>query len=58
MLLALAGGFFVVFVINVSMGAITGTPLLGIVSEMLLLSAATIAFVIAILKLEAKEKQR
>ncbi|KZM51787.1 hypothetical protein [Labrenzia sp. OB1] len=56
MFLALSGGFFVIFVINVSMGSITGTPLLGIVSEMILLFAASIAFVIAILKREAEAK--
>lgn len=56
MFLAMSGGFFVIFVINVSMGSITGTPLLGIVSEMILLFAASIAFVIAILKREAEAK--
>jgi hypothetical protein len=56
MLLVLAAGFFVIFVVNVSMGSITGTPLLGIVSEMLLLLAASVVFVIAILQREAKEK--
>ncbi|QDG79360.1 hypothetical protein [Labrenzia sp. PHM005] len=56
MFLALAGGLFAVFVINVSMGSITGTALLGIVGEMLLLLAASVSFVVAILKREANEK--
>jgi len=56
MLLALSGGLFAVFVLNVTMGSITGTPLIGIVGEMLLLFAASIAFVIAVLKREAREK--
>lgn len=56
MFLALAGALFAVFVINVSMGSITGTVLLGIVGEMLLLFAASVSFVVAILKREANEK--
>lgn len=56
MFLAAAGVLFAIFVVNVSMGSVTGSPMIGIVGEMLLLFAASIAFVVAILKREAQEK--
>lgn len=56
MFLAAAGVLFAIFVLNVTMGSMTGMPVLGIVGEMLLLFAASIAFVVAILRREAQEK--
>ncbi|MCV0426310.1 MAG: hypothetical protein K5905_12615 [Roseibium sp.] len=58
MLLALASVFFALFVINVSIGSFGGSPFLGNVGEMLLLCAVSIAFVAAVLRKEADEKDR
>lgn len=58
MFLAAASVFFAVFVINVSIGSFGGSPFLGIVGEMLLLFAASVAFVAAVLRREADEKSR
>lgn len=44
---------FLAFFANVAAGALLGTVLLGDVGEMLILFAASILFVIAILKKEA-----
>ncbi|MEM9317450.1 MAG: hypothetical protein AAGA70_00385 [Pseudomonadota bacterium] len=44
----------VVFVANVSFGAVNGDPVLNNVTEMLILFGAAIAFVAAILKREAE----
>ena len=48
---------FVVFAVNVAMGSFTGAGFLGDVGEMLLLFAASIAFVAAILDREAAAKK-
>lgn len=52
MALWIAGAFFLAYMVNVTVGAMTGSPILGNVHEMLLLWAASIAFVVAILKRE------
>ncbi|MGB5864245.1 MAG: hypothetical protein WBG95_08075 [Sulfitobacter sp.] len=44
---------FAIYFGNVSLGAFTGTVILGDVGEMLVLFGATILFVVAILKKEA-----
>lgn len=49
---------FIIYFSNVAFGAFTGKPILGDVSEMLVLFAASILFVIAILKKEADRKNR
>ena len=47
------------FVANVAIGAITGTPPVdNLVAEMLTLFAASIAFVVFILKREAQEREK
>lgn len=56
MALVLAGILFAAFVANVLIGALGGTTLLSDVNEMLLLFAASIAFVAAILQREARAK--
>ncbi|MEX0345564.1 MAG: hypothetical protein AB3N20_11615 [Rhizobiaceae bacterium] len=48
-----AGALFLVFFANVLVGAVTGSPILGDVSEMLILFVASIFFVVAILRREA-----
>ena len=47
---------FGVFILNVTLGAIAETTILGDVGEMLVLFVATIFFVVAILKKEAGAK--
>ncbi len=49
---------FAVFTLNVALGSMGATRFLGDVGEMLLLFAATIAFVVAILGKQAAEKQK
>ncbi|MBO6757368.1 MAG: hypothetical protein JJ902_13640 [Roseibium sp.] len=56
MLLILAGAFFAVFALNVSIGSFGGSPFLGNVGEMLMFLASSICFVAAVLKKEAAEK--
>lgn len=56
MALALAALLFAVFVANVAMGALASQPFLGDIGEMLVMFAASIAFVAAILKREADRK--
>ncbi|MEJ8472757.1 hypothetical protein [Roseibium algae] len=56
MLLAFASALFALFVVNVSLGSFGATPFLGIVGEMLLLVAVSVAFVAVVLKREANEK--
>ncbi|GGB44063.1 hypothetical protein GCM10011316_15060 [Roseibium aquae] len=56
MLLALAGGFFCVYVINVWIGSFGGTPFFGAVGEMLCLFAVSISFTAAVLRKEAEKK--
>lgn len=49
---------FALFVANVAVGASTGSAMLGDVGEMLVLFAASILFVVAILKKEAARKEK
>jgi len=49
---------FVVFTINVAMGAFAGKAFLGDVGEMLVLLVASAFFVVAILKKEADRKEK
>lgn len=53
MFLALAALLFAVFSLNVVMGSLTASPFLGDIGEMAVLFAASVAFVVAILKREA-----
>lgn len=48
---------FVIYFANVSLGAFAGSAFLGDVGEMLVLFAASILFVVAILKREAERKE-
>lgn len=56
MALLISGVLFAAFFGNVMLGAFSGSPILNDVQEMLLLFAASIAFVAAILKREAQAK--
>lgn len=56
MALLLSAVLFGVYVTNVGVGAFGGTQYLNDVQEALMLFAATIAFVAAILRAEAKKK--
>jgi hypothetical protein len=58
MALIISAILVVIFVANVAIGSIDGNPILGNVSEMLLLFAASISFVVAILKREAEEVKK
>ncbi len=58
MYLILAIILFGSFAANVAMGSFGKTPFLGDVGEMLLLFAASLAFVAAILKREAARKSK
>ena len=49
---------FIVYFANVAVGAFTGTVFFGDVGEMLVLFAATILFVVAILKKEADRNNK
>ncbi len=53
MILAISACLFAIFAANVVLGAVTGSPILGDVPEMLVLFAASIAFVAVILQREA-----
>lgn len=57
MALAIATILFLAFSLNVGMGAFMGAPILGDVSEMLVLFAASIFFVAAILRREARAQK-
>ncbi len=57
MALAIATILFFAFSLNVGMGALMGAPVLGDVSEMLVLFAASIFFVAAILRHEARAQK-
>ncbi|MFV2051587.1 hypothetical protein [Aliiroseovarius sp. YM-037] len=48
---------FVIFAANVGLGSMTGSAFLSDISEMLLLFATAILFVVAIIKREAAEKR-
>lgn len=56
MALILSVILFAAFVGNVVLSSVTNDPILGDVAEMLVLFAASIAFVAAILQREAKAK--
>lgn len=58
MFLAAAIAIFVCFFANVALGAFAGSAFLGDVGEMLVLFAASIMFVVAILKREADETNK
>lgn len=47
---------FAIFVVNVVLGALSGSPFLGDIGEMLMLFAASIAFVVAVLRREEAAK--
>ena len=57
MMLAIAAILFAAFVTDVVMGAMSGATILSDVQQMLLLFAASIAFVAAVLKRESKSKE-
>lgn len=58
MALLVAAVLLAAFVANVTIGAVSGTPVIGNVSEMLILFGASIAFVAGILKREAEVKNQ
>ena len=55
--LVISAILFSAYIINVVIGSQTGAPIVGDVAEMLVLFASTIAFVIAILQREARDKK-
>jgi len=57
MFLAASAIVFVVYFANVALGAFAGRAFLGDVGEMLVLFAASILFVVAILKKEADREE-
>ena len=57
MFLAASAVVFVVYFANVALGAFAGRAFLGAVGEMLVLFAASILFVVAILKKEAEREE-
>ncbi|WP_170598971.1 hypothetical protein [Ruegeria arenilitoris] len=57
MFLAASAVVFVVYFANVALGAFAGRAFLGDVGEMLVLFAASILFVVAILKKEADREE-
>ncbi len=56
MYLVAAAVLFAIFLVNVALGAFSGSPFLGDVGEMLMLFAASIAFVVAVLRREEASK--
>ncbi|MGV6804493.1 MAG: hypothetical protein ACWA49_09825 [Ruegeria sp.] len=58
MFLAASAVVFVVYFANVALGAFAGSAFLGDVGEMLVLFAASILFVVAILKKEAERDEK
>ncbi|WP_120498995.1 hypothetical protein [Roseovarius sp. EL26] len=58
MFLAASLAVFIVYFTNVALGAFAGSAFLGDVGEMLVLFAASILFVVAILKKEADRKNK
>ncbi|SDW22341.1 hypothetical protein SAMN05444358_101256 [Ruegeria halocynthiae] len=56
MYLITAVALFAVFVVNVALGALSSSPFLGDVGEMLVLFAASIFFVVAVLRREEASK--
>lgn len=55
-MLYLTAAFFAVFLVNVLAGAVLGTSFLNDISEMLLLLATSVSFVVAILIKERDEQ--
>jgi len=58
MFLAASLAIFLLYFSNVALGAFAGSAFLGDVGEMLVLFAASILFVVAIIKREADEGKR
>jgi hypothetical protein len=58
MFLAASVVVFAIYFANVALGAFAGSAFLGDVGEMLVLFAASILFVVAILKKEADRKNK
>ena len=56
MYMGIAEGSFAAYFLNVFLGAVTNSPILGDIPEMLVLVVSTLFFVIAILKREAEAK--
>ena len=52
-----AGILFLIFVANVVLGAVSGSPMIGDVAEMLILFTASVLFVAVILRREADAKE-
>lgn len=57
MYLIIAGLIFSIYVLNVLLGALASASFMGDVSEMIVLSIASVAFVVAILKRERDAQQ-
>ncbi len=58
MFLAASIVVFAIYFANVALGAFASAAFLGDVGEMLVLSAASILFVVAILQIEAADKDK
>ena len=58
MFLIISFVIFGIYIANVFLGATSGNPFVGDVAEMVLLFAASISFVIAVLRREAAEKNK
>ena len=56
MAMGIAVILFAAYFLNVFLGAVTSSPLVGDIPEMLVLVASTLFFVVAILKREADAK--
>jgi len=57
MYMGIAVVLFAAYFLNVFLGAVTGSPILGDISEMLTLVVSALFFVVAILKREAAAKR-
>ena len=58
MILIASAIVFILYFANVTLGAFTGSAMLGDVGEMLVLFVATILFVVAIVKKEAERDSK
>ena len=58
MYMKIAVTLFATYFLNVFLGAVTSKPVLNDIFEMLVLVVSTLFFVLAILKLEAKSKEK
>ncbi len=56
MTMGIAVVLFAAYFLNVFLGAVTSSPLIGDIPEMLVLVVSTLFFVVAILKREAEAK--